>query len=140
MYADFSYKEKMRDNWSVSVFSVEPRVWPLRKGEYAWLSAGLFGEYGDFDICGSAIDPDKEILYGRTGRFWTVGASIGCLVPLGRGFCLEAGVRTGYRSVSEGKKYRYDKIDDKNYLESRFASTGFMVGLNVNLVYRFRIR
>ena len=140
MYSDFSYKDKTRDRWSVSEFSVEPRVWPLAPGKYTWLNAGLFGEYGDFDVRGNAIDPDKDVLYGRTGRFWTVGASIGCLVPLGKGFCTEVSVRTGYRSVFEGKKYRYDKIDDTNYLESRFSSTGFMVGLEVSLVYRFRIR
>ena len=140
MYSDFSYKNKVRDHWSVSSFSIEPRVWPLRPGEFAWLYTGLFGEYGDFDIRGSAIDPDKDTLYGRTGRFWTAGASVGCLIPFGKGFCMEAGVRAGYRSVSEGKKYRYDKVDDKNYLETRFSSTGFMIGLNVSLVYRFQIR
>ncbi len=140
MYSDFAYKDKTRDRWSVSSFSVEPRVWPLTSGRYAWLNAGLFFEYGDFDVRGSAIDPDDEVIYGRTGRFLTVGASVGCLVPLGRGFCAEMNVRTGYRTVSDGKKYRYDKIDDKNYLETRFASTGFMVGLKVCLVYRFQIR
>ena len=140
MYSDFSYKNKVRDHWSVSSFSIEPRVWPLRPGEFVWLNTGLFGEYGDFDIRGSAIDPDKDILYGRTGRFRTAGASVGCLILFGKGFCMEAGVRAGYRSVSEGKKYRYDKMDDKNYLETRFSSTGFMIGLNVCLVYRFQIR
>lgn len=140
LYSDFSYKDKTRDRWSVSEMSIEPRVWPLRSGEFTWLSTGLFGEYGDFDIRGSDIDPDKEVLYGRTGRFWTMGASINCLIPLGKGFCVEGSVRTGYRSTFDGKKYRYDKIDDKNYLESRFSSTGFMVGLKVSLVYRFQIR
>lgn len=77
MYADFAYKDKTRDRWSVSEVSVEPRVWPLRRDEFAWLNAGLFGEYGDFDVRGSGIDPGKELLYGRTGRFWTLGASIG---------------------------------------------------------------
>lgn len=140
LYSDFSYKDKNRDRWAVSEFSVEPRVWPLAPGKFTWLNTGLFGEYGDFDVRGSDIDPDEEVLYGRTGRFWTLGASIGCLIPLGKGFCAEASVRTGYRSVFDGKKYRYDKIDDKNYLESRFSSTGFMIGLKVSLVYRFQIR
>lgn len=140
MYSDFSYKEKTRDRWSVSEFSVEPRVWPLTPGKFTWLNTGLFGEYGDFDVRGSAVDPDQDVLYGRTGRYWTMGASIGCLMPLGKGFCTEVSVRTGYRSVFDGKKYRYDKIDDKNYLESRFSSTGFMVGLKVSLVYRFQVR
>ena len=140
MYADFAYKEKARDRWSVSEISVEPRVWPLAAGEFNWLNTGLFGGYGDFDVRGSAIDPDPEALYGRTGRFWTLGASVGCLVPLAKGFSAEASVRTGYRSVFDGKKYRYDKIDDKNYLENHFSSTGFMIGLKVSLLYRFQIR
>lgn len=140
MYSDFAYKNKTRDRWSVSELSVEPRLWPLRSGRFTWLTTGLFGEYGDFDVRGSAIDPDTEVVYGRTGRFWSMGASVGCLVPLGRGFCAEVNVRTGYRSVSDGKKYRYDKIDDRNYLEARFVSTGFMAGLKVCLVYRFQIR
>lgn len=139
MYADFAYKDKTRDRWSVSEVSVEPRVWPLRRDEFAWLNAGLFGEYGDFDVRGSGIDPGKELLYGRTGRFWTLGASIGCLIPLGKGFCTEVSVRMGYRSTFDGKKYRYDQIDDKNYLETRFSSTGFMIGGKVSLVYRFQI-
>ena len=140
LYSDFSYKEKARDRWSVSEFSVEPRVWPLTPGKFTWLNTGLFVEYGDFDVRGSAIDPDPDVLYGKTGRYWTMGASIGCLVPWGEGFCSEVSVRTGYRSVYGGKKYRYDKIDSKNYLESRFSSTGFMIGLKVSLMYRFRIR
>lgn len=140
MYSDFSYKDKTRDRWAVSEFSVEPRVWPLKPGAFTWLNTGLFGEYGDFDVRGSDIDADMEILYGRTGRFWTVGASVGCLIPFGKGFCGEVSVRTGYRSVFDGKKYRYDKIDARNYLESRFSSTSFMVGLKVSLVYRFLIR
>lgn len=140
MYSDFSYKDKTRDRWSVSEFSAEPRVWPLHPGEFTWLNAGLFGEYGDFDVQGGEIDPDTEVLYGRTGRFWTMGLSIGSLIPLGKGFCSEVSVRAGYRSIFDGKKYRYDKIDDKNYLETRFSSTSFMIGLKVSLVYRFQIK
>lgn len=139
MYADFAYKDKTRDRWSVSEISVEPRVWPLRRNEFTWLNTGLFAEYGDFDVRGSEIAPDADMLYGRTGRFWTLGASIGCLISLGKGFCTEVSVRTGYRSTFDGKKYRYDKIDDKNYLETRFSSTGFMVGVKVSLVYRFQM-
>lgn len=140
MYSDFAYKDKTRDRWAVSEFSVEPRVWILGGNQFRWLHTGLFAEYGDFDVRGSAADPDPEVLYGRTGRFFTAGASVGCLVPLGAGFCAEASVRAGYRSVADGKKYRYDRIDDKNYLEARFTSTGFMVGLKVSLVYRFQVR
>lgn len=140
IYADFAYGDKTRDRWSVSEFSVEPRIWPLERDRFTWLYSGLFAEYGDFDVRGNVVSSDPDVLYGRTGRFWTMGASVGCLVPLGAGFCAEVGVRAGYRRVTDGKKYRYDKVDDKNYLETRFASTGFMVGVKVSLVYRFQVR
>lgn len=82
LYSDFSYKEKERDRWSLSEFSVEPRIWPLIGGGYRWLNLGLFGEYGDFDVRGGLIAPGKEVLYGRTGCFWSAGASVGSLIPL----------------------------------------------------------
>lgn len=140
LYSDFSYKEKERDRWSLSEFSVEPRIWPLAGGGYRWLNLGLFGEYGDFDVRGGLIAPGKEVLYGRTGCFWSAGASVGSLIPLAGGFCGEVSVRAGYRSIFDGKKYRYDPADNRNYLETRFSSSGFMLGLKVGLLYRFRIK
>ena len=134
-YADFSYKGKDDNKWSVSDITLSPKVWPIEKGSFSGLSVGLFGQYGDFDIRGEKISVDG--LYGRTGRFWTAGASIGYLIPVYSGFCMEAELQTGYRSVFNGKKYRYDEIDNKNYLETRFSSTGFMVGLKISVLYRF---
>lgn len=139
LYSDFSYKDKLRDRWSVSELSLESRVW-LEPVGFTGLHTGLFVEYGDFDVRGSDIDPDKDILYGRTGRFWSAGASIGYLLSMGAGLSAEASVRAGYRSVFDGKKYRYDKLDNMNYLETRFSSTGFMLGLKISVVYRFQIR
>jgi len=140
MYSDFIYKDKTRDRWAVSEISLEPRIWLFSSGKFTGLNIGLFADYGDFDVRGNAIDPGEDILYGRTGRFGTLGTSLGCLIPLGKDFCTGVSVRTGYRSIFGGKKYRYDKIDDRNYLETRFSSTGFMVGLKVSLAYRFQIR
>lgn len=40
----------------------------------------------------------------------------------------------------KARNTRYDKIDDKNYLETRFLSTGFMVGLHISVAYRFQVR
>ncbi|WP_102408934.1 DUF3575 domain-containing protein [Parabacteroides bouchesdurhonensis] len=132
-YADFSYNGNKDNKWAVSGLTLTPKVWPM--ADYRWLSVGLFGEYGDFDVRGEKISTSG--LYGRTGRFWSAGASIGCLIPIYSGFCIEAEAQAGYRSVFNGKKYRYDDIDSKNYLETRFSSTGFMIGLKVNLLYRF---
>lgn len=139
LYSDFSYNDRQRDKWSVSKVSLESRVW-LVPGKFSGLNTGLFAEYGDFDVRGSDVDPDKDILYGRTGRFWSAGASVGYLVPLGAGFSAEASLQAGFRSVFDGKKYRYDKLDDRNYLETHFSSTGFMLGLKVSIAYRFQIR
>lgn len=139
LYSDFAYKDKSRDRWALSKVSLEPRIWFL-PGKFKGFNAGLFAGYGDFDVRGSAIDPDKETLYGRTGRFWSVGASVGYLLPLGAGFSAGANLQAGYRSVSGGKKYRYDKLEDMNYLETNFSSTGFMLGFELNVSYRFRMR
>lgn len=139
LYSDFSYKDKSRDRWSLSKIALESRIWFL-PGEFTGFNAGLFAGYGDFDVRGSAIDPDKETLYGRTGRFWSAGASVGYLLPLGAGFSAGANLQGGYQSVSDGKKYRFDKLEDMNYLETNFSSTGFMLGLELNVSYRFRIR
>ena len=104
------------------------------------MNTGLFVEYGDFDVRGSAIDLSEDMLYGRTGCFWSAGLSMGYRFSLVGGFGVDMCVRAGYRSVFSGKKYRYDPLDNRNYLETRFASTGFMVGLKISLSYRFQIR
>lgn len=139
LYSDFSYKDKSRDRWSLSKIALESRIWFL-PGEFTGFNAGLFAGYGDFDVRGSAIDPDKETLYGRTGRFWSAGATVGYLLPLGAGFSAGANLQGGYQSVSDGKKYRFDKLENMNYLETSFSSTGFMLGLELNVSYRFRMR
>lgn len=140
MYADFAYKDKLKDHWAISSVTLSPKIWPLARDEYRWLNTGLFFQYGDFDVRGDLINKASDNLYGRTGRFISLGASVGCLIPLGAGFCTEASLSAGYRSVYDGKKYRYDDMDAKNYLETRFSSTGFMLGFNISLVYRFQIR
>lgn len=139
LYADFSYGGGKENKWGLSDVMLASRFWPLGEADrYNWLSVGFYGMYGDFDVRGDKIG--GEGLYGRTGRFWSAGLSVGCLVPLGAGFAVETVAEGGYRSVFGGKKYRYDGIDGKNYLESRFTSTGVRLGVKLNLLYRFRIR
>lgn len=139
LYSDFAYKDKTRDKWAVSEVTLESRMW-FYPGEFTGFNAGIFAGYGDFDVRGNAIDPDKENLYGRTGRFWSAGASIGYLLPLGAGFSAGANLQAGYRSVHDGKKYRYDNVVNQNFMETRFSSTGFMLGFELNVSYRFRMR
>lgn len=83
---------------------------------------------------------DETKLPITTGCFWSAGLSMGYRFSLTGGLGMGLGIRAGYRSVFDGKKYRYDAPDDRNYLETRFASTGFMLGLRISLSYRFQIR
>lgn len=135
LYGYFTYGDHPDNLWGVSSFSVEPRVWLIGDNQFRWAWVGVFGQYGDFDVRGEKIS--TEGLYGRTGKFATGGVSVGCLVPLGAGFCVEGSLQGGYRSVFDGEKYRHDEMDDKNYSESLFHSTGLMIGFKLNIVYRF---
>ncbi len=138
LYSYYTYGSDPDNLWGVSSLTLEPRFWLKGDGRFRWLWVGVFGQYGDFDVRGEKISSDG--LYGRTGKFASGGLAIGCMVPLGAGFCMEAALQAGYRSVFGGEKYRYDKVDDKNYQESLFNATGMMVGFRLSIVYRIGIK
>lgn len=137
LYSYYTYGENPDNLWGVSVFTLEPRFWLTDDNRFRWLWVGVFAQYGDFDIRGERISTDG--LYGRTGKFASGGLFVGCMIPLGAGFCVEAALQGGYRSIFGGEKYRYDKADDKNYQESLFTATGMMVGFRLSIVYRIGI-
>ncbi|MBC8617345.1 DUF3575 domain-containing protein [Parabacteroides faecis] len=137
LYSYYTYNGNPDNLWGVSSVTLEPRFWLKGDGRFRWLWVGAFGQYGDFDVRGEKISSDG--LYGRTGKFASGGLAIGCMIPLGAGFCMEAALQGGYRSVFGGEKYRYDKVDDKNYQESLFNATGMMIGFRLSIVYRIGI-
>ena len=132
LYSYYTYGSDPDNLWGVSSLTLEPRFWLKGDDRFRWLWVGAFGQYGDFDVRGEKISSDG--LYGRTGKFASGGLAIGCMVPLGAGFCMEAALQAGYRSVFGGEKYRYDKVDDKNYQESLFNATGMMIGFRLSSV------
>lgn len=138
LYSYYTYGNDPDNLWGVSSVSLEPRFWLNGDGRFRWWWVGAFGQYGDFDVRGDKIS--SEGLYGRTGKFASAGLSVGCMIPLGTGFCVEAALQSGYRRVFEGEKYRYDKVDDKNYQESLFSETDIMIGFRLNIVYRIGIK
>ena len=138
LYSYYTYGSDPDNLWGVSSLTLEPRFWLKGDDRFRWLWVGAFGQYGDFDVRGEKISSDG--LYGRTGKFASGGLAIGCMVPLGAGFCMEAALQAGYRSVFGGEKYRYDKVDDKNYQESLFNATGMMIGVRLSIVYRIGVR
>jgi len=137
LYSYYSYGSNPDNLWGVSSVTLEPRFWLTGDNRFRWVWVGAFGQYGDFDIRGEKISTDG--LYGRTGKFASGGMSIGCMIPLGAGFCVEAALQGGYRSIFGGEKYRYDKADDKNYQESLFGATGMVIGFRLSIVYRIGI-
>lgn len=138
LYSYYSYGSNPDNLWGVSSVTLEPRFWLTGDNRFRWMWVGAFGQYGDFDIRGEKISTDG--LYGQTGKFASGGISIGCMIPLGAGFCVEAALQGGFRSIFGGEKYRYDKVDDKNYQESLFSATGMMIGFRLSIVYRIGIR
>ena len=138
LYSYYTYGSDPDNLWGVSSLTLEPRFWLKGDDRFRWLWVGAFGQYGDFDVRGEKISSDG--LYGRTGKFASGGLAIGCMVPLGAGFCMEAALQAGYRSVFGGENYRYDKVDDKNYQESLFNATGMMIGFRLSIVYRIGVR
>ncbi|MDH6358623.1 DUF3575 domain-containing protein [Parabacteroides sp. PF5-9] len=145
MYGDFSYGGNSSSKWAVSGISIEPRYWLFSNNDFRSLYVGAFGQYGDFDIRGDKVDltleDDPTLLYGRTGKVMTAGASVGYIYPIWKGFYVEGSLQAGFRSISNGIFYRRDWSEEfnqyLNYQERTFKSTGFMVGLKLNLVYRF---
>lgn len=138
LYSYYTYGSDPDNLWGVSSLTLEPHFWLKGDDRFRWLWVGAFGQYGDFDVRGEKISSDG--LYGRTGKFASGGLAIGCMVPLGAGFCMETALQAGYRSVFGGEKYRYDKVDDKNYQESLFNATGMMIGFRLSIVYRIGVR
>lgn len=138
LYSYYTYGSDPNNLWGVSSLTLEPRFWLGGDGRFRWLWVGAYGQYGDFDVRGEKISTTG--LYGRTGKFASGGAAFGCMIPQGAGFCVEAALQGGYRSVFGGEKYRYDKVDDKNYQESLFSAAGLMVGFRLSIVYRIGIR
>lgn len=137
LYSYYTYGSNPDNLWGVSSVMLEPRFWLRGDGHFRWFWVGAFGEYGDFDVRGEKISSDG--LYGRTGKFASGGLAVGCMIPLGAGFCVETALQGGYRSVFGGEKYRYDKADDKNYQESLFNATGMMIGFRLSIVYRIGV-
>ena len=117
--------------FKMTAFTVEPRFWLWNGGRYKGLYAGVYGQYGTFDV-----RIKEEIADNCTGSFYGGGISVGWLQPLWKGLFAEVGLQAGYRSdatdvytYTAGKPYK----KDASYTLNSFT----LQGLNVSVGYRF---
>ncbi|MCD8137461.1 MAG: DUF3575 domain-containing protein [Parabacteroides gordonii] len=130
-YAMPYHKGDKNDLFSVTGFVVEPRWWLRGDGSFRGLYAGVYGQYGSFDV-----RIKEELEDNCTGSFYGGGISAGWLQPVWRGFYAEAGVRVGYRSdavdvysYTTGSPYK----KEASYTLNSFTLQGFSLSVG----YRF---
>lgn len=124
-------KGDKNDLFSMTAFVVEPRWWLRGDAGFRGLYAGVYGQYGSFDV-----RIKEELEDNCTGSFYGGGVSAGWLQPLWRGFYAEAGIQVGYRSdavdvydFTPGKAYK----KQAGYTLNSFTLQGF----NLSVGYRF---
>ncbi len=135
LYSYTSFGGRSDNLWGISQLTVEPRCWVFPDGAFRGMSAGLRLGYGDFDMRNNK--PEKQ---GKTGRFYSMALTVGYTQPVFRHWLLEGRAWVGYRNVYDGKNYRVDDADRKNYLEKGFAEGQWMVGVELNLGFRLGFR
>lgn len=124
-------KGDKNDLFSMTGFVVEPRWWLRGDGNFRGLYAGVYGQYGSFDV---RIKEERED--NCTGSFYGGGLSVGWLQPVWRGFYAEAGVQVGYRSDAVDV---YDFTPGKAYQkQASYTLNSFTLqGINLSVGYRF---
>lgn len=135
LYSYASFAGRTDNLWGISRFTVEPHCWFTGDNTFRGLNAGLALSYGDFDIRNNK--PEKQ---GKTGRFYSAAFTLGYALPVYRNFLVEGRVSLGYRNVYNGKDYRVDDGDRKNYYESGFSDGQWVVGVSFNLLFRAGFR
>lgn len=131
LYAYSTYGGKKDNLWGISFFALEPRFWFNPDNSFRKFHIGMRAEYGDFDM-----KTNTPVNYGKTGRFYSAAFTVGYTQPIYRNFLVEGGVSLGYRNMYDGKNYRYDSVEKKNFYEGGFSEGTFVVGLSVSLLYR----
>lgn len=135
LYSYASFAGRTDNLWGISRFTVEPHCWFTGDNTFRGLNAGLALSYGDFDIRNNK--PEKQ---GKTGRFYSAAFTLGYTLPVYRNFLVEGRVSLGYRNVYNGKEYRVDDGDRKNYFENGFSDGQWVVGVSFNLLFRAGFR
>lgn len=131
LYSYTSYDGKADNLWGLSQFTLEPRCWFTPDNTFRGFNAGLALGYGDFDIRNG-----RQEKRGTTGRFYSAAFTLGYTLPVYRHFMVEGRISLGYRNVYDGKEYRYEPSEKKNYYENGFSKGQWVAGVSFNLLFR----
>lgn len=131
LYSYSSYDGKADNLWGISLLTLEPRCWFTPDNTFRGFNTGLALSYGDFDIRNG-----RQEKRGSTGRFYSAAFTLGYTLPVYRNFGVEGRVSLGYRNVYDGKEYRYEPAEKKNYYENGFSKGQWVVGVSFNLLFR----
>jgi hypothetical protein len=84
--------ESAQDWFKESGLIAEQKIWIGKPKRYNTLYFGLVGTYGDYDRRDVSV---SEL--GYTGEYYGAGLSIGFLIPVYKGVCIEIGLRGIYK-------------------------------------------
>lgn len=124
-YSNWETFKRDQGVWAVSQAYVEPRFWFRNDGLFRGFYAGLYGQYGQYDV--------QNLATGHTGNYYTGGVSVGFMQALSKHWYLELGVRGGYRSSESSL---YDIEPDHYYFNSAVNKDTFVPQVRLNLNYR----
>lgn len=126
------YKKGDKENvFDLFSLSVEPRVWLLNGGRFSGLYAGVYGQYGTFDV-----RIREKLADNCQGSFVGAGLSLGWLQPLWKGLYAEAGLRVGYRS-DVLDVYEYTPGEPYRQLAPYTLESFTLQGIDLSIGYRF---
>lgn len=117
--------------FSMINLGLEPRWWLWGNSRFSGLYAGVYGQYGNFDV-----SIKEKLEDNSTGSFYGGGISAGWLQPLWRGFYVEAGVQAGYRNDTVNV-YEFTPGHPYKRLGTYILNSFTLQGINLSVGYRF---
>ena len=117
--------------FSMTCLEVEPRWWLWGDSRFRGLYAGVYGQYGSFNV-----RIKEELEDNSTGLFYGAGISVGWLQPIWRGFYVEAGLQAGYRSDTVDV-YEFIPGSANKKLATYTLNSFTLQGMNLSVGYRF---
>lgn len=130
-YATPYYKGDEYNLFSLSGLTVEPRWWLWGGSRFSGLYAGVYGQYGSFNV-----RIKEKLEDNSTGLFYGGGISVGWLQPIWRGFYAEAGVQAGYRRDIVDV-YEFTPNSTNKKLATYTLNSFTLQGMNLSIGYRF---
>ena len=117
--------------FSMTCLEVEPRWWLWGDSRFRGLYAGVYGQYGSFNV-----RIKEELEDNSTGLFYGGGISVGWLQPIWRGFYVEVGLQAGYRSDTVDV-YEFISGSANKKLATYTLNSFTLQGMNLSVGYRF---